>query len=213
MTKFCENIALVSGDDYITYMELESKVNSLAYEIQKRGIGSNHVVAILLTDQVETIISVLAVMKAGAAFLVIDNRFPFARVKQLLYDANPTAVLTCNELVQQLTDLSYQCISINEAGAVLYQEPVCTNVSLEDAAYIIYTSGTTGIPKGILVSNQQLSNQILASLKDIPYHAQTKHIFTIDFSFDPFIQVILCILCSGGCLHLVSKELIMDVDA
>lgn len=193
MTKFCENIALVSGDDYITYMELESKVNSLAYEIQKRGIGSNHVVAILLTDQVETIISVLAVMKAGAAFLVIDNRFPFARVKQLLYDANPTAVLTCNELVQQLTDLSYQCISINEAGAVLYQEPVCTNVSLEDAAYIIYTSGTTGIPKGILVSNQQLSNQILASLKDIPYHAQTKHIFTIDFSFDPFIQVILCI--------------------
>lgn len=213
MRKFGENIALVSGDNYLTYMELESKVNSLAYEMQKRGIGSNHVVAILLADQVETVISVLAVMKAGAVFLVIDNRFPFVRMKRLLYDANPTVVLTCNEFVQQLTDLSYQCMSIDEAIAVHHQELVYTNVSLEDAAYIIYTSGTTGTPKGILVSNQQLSNQILASLKDIPYHAKTKHIFTIDFSFDPFIQVILCILCAGGCLHLVTKELIMDVDA
>lgn len=213
MSKFRQNTAIVCGNDYITYADLELKVNSLAYELHEHGIVANDIVAILLTDQVEIITSFLAVMRVGAAFLVIDSRFPSGRVERLLYDANPTVVLTCDAYVQQLDVLSYQFIRVDRAVAAMHPEPVYSCVELEDAAYVIYTSGTTGTPKGILVSNQQLCNQILASLKEIPYHAETNHIFTIDYSFDPFIQVILCILCSGGCLHLVSKELIMDTGS
>lgn len=205
-----QSTAIVHGAKSITYAELNRKADAIAYQMQKRGVGFNHIIAILVTDPAETLMSVLAVLKAGGVFLVVDTRLPSARMERLLCDANPSLILTCDAYTQFLTGLSYPFIRLEEAFASEKEELVVSYATPDDAAYIIYTSGTTGTPKGILVSNGQLTNQILAIMKDIPYNEQTRHVFTIEFSFDPFIQVFLCILCAGGCLHLVPNELVTD---
>jgi amino acid adenylation domain-containing protein len=205
-----QSTAIIHGDKSITYAELNGRVDALAYQMQKRGVGFNHIIAILVKNPAETLTSVLAVLKAGGAFFVVDTRLPSARMEHLLYDTNPSLILACDAYTRFLTGLSYPFIQLEEAFISEKEEPLVSYTTPEDAAYIIYTSGTTGTPKGILVSNGQLTNQVMAIMKEIPYNEQTRHAFTIEFSFDPFIQVFLCILCAGGCLHLMPNELVTD---
>ncbi|GLZ27982.1 hypothetical protein Lesp02_01720 [Lentzea sp. NBRC 105346] len=139
-------IALV-GDRELSYVELDGMANRLALTLCERGAGPETVVALVLPRSVHAVVAMLAVAKAGAAFLPIDPGYPAERIAFLLGDAGPALVLTGADLEE--LDLA-PCAGTDRP------------VDVRNPAYLIYTSGSTGVPKGVVVTHEGLASMVAA---------------------------------------------------
>lgn len=162
-----DKIALVFEDQQLTYRELNEQANQLARCIRKRYTESQHhelspdtLIAFCLERSTELIISILGILKAGAAYVAIDPNYPPDRVHYILHDTNSTLLLTQHHLVTRLnTSLSpnTQLLVLNEQA---YQNEDTSNLAeyslAHDLAYVIYTSGTTGLPKGVMQTHHNI---------------------------------------------------------
>ncbi|MBN6042357.1 non-ribosomal peptide synthetase, partial [Amycolatopsis sp. 195334CR] len=135
-------VALVRGDESWSYAELDAASNRLAHHLIARGAGPERVVALALPRSADLVVAVLAVLKAGAAYLPIDPAYPVDRIEFMLRDAAPALVLT------ELPDY--------------HAEPEARPVTLSplNQAYVIYTSGSTGVPKGVSVSHAGIASLV-----------------------------------------------------
>ena len=154
-----EKTAIECNDIIWSYHELSSKSNVLANKLMDRGIRSEDVVAIYATHSLETILSIWAILKAGAAFLPIDPQTPVDRMKLILEDSGAKLFLSD----QRSLDV-YPCetILINADSISSDQNHVCLNsrnkIAMNHLAYLIYTSGSTGRPKGVMIEHEGLAN-------------------------------------------------------
>src|SRR6201993_2067321 len=196
-------VAVTVGDLSMTYRELDEAANRLAHLLAAQGVGPGRCVALLLERSVEAIVAMLAVLKAGAAYLAIDPGLPTARIGFMLDDAAPTAAITSTGLRSRLDGHDVVVIEVDDPGIATQPSTGLPAPAPNDIAYLIYTSGTTGVPKGVAVTHHnvtQLMDSLDAGLPRAGVWTQC-HSLAFDFS----VWEIWGALLGGGRLVVVPE--------
>lgn len=200
-------IAVQFGQQKITYADLNKKADALAQAIINQAPKSL-VVGVSTLRSIETIASILAILKAGKAYLPIDPSYPADRLEQIIEDSGVNTVLAIEAQKPLFKHLPVAVIESDKthAASALARESIRTKV-----AYIIYTSGSTGKPKGVCVGHEGVANLRDYYSKISPLAEPGVRI--LQFSplvFDASVMEIFCTLCLGGTLVLIEDEIRID---
>jgi bacitracin synthase 3 len=204
--------AIVFEEQVITYRELDARASRLASLLLSKGLGREQLVAILMERSPEIIVSMLAALKAGGAFLTIDPAYPAKRIGYILDDSAAGIVLT-NTDIPVLPRSGREIIDFRKPGAFIESDselPVLADPPLPGSlAYVIYTSGSTGQPKGVLVEHKGFVNMIL----DMVHTFGLSNNRVLQFSsasFDASLFETGLALLSGSTLVMIHREVIQD---
>jgi amino acid adenylation domain-containing protein len=156
-------VALISGTRRISYAELDRWSESLAGRIRSIGVREDSVVALCLPRCPEQIVTILAILKAGAGYLALDPANPVDRNRFILRDSNPRVIVSNSEMLARLPPMDVPVLEIEDVqqGAMpdtTAVDPLATPRSL---AYVIYTSGSTGEPKGVMVEHRSVVRLVI----------------------------------------------------
>ena len=146
----------------MTYRELDEAANRLAQFLVAEGVGPGERVALLFSRSAEAIMAILAVLKTGAAYVPIDPEHPPARMEFMLADAAPIAAVTTADLRPRLDGHDLLVIDSTIPASALIRARACRRRPPEDIAYLIYTSGTTGVPKGVAITQRNVTRLLEA---------------------------------------------------
>lgn len=157
-----DSVALVFGNQSLTYKVLNARANQLARHLRRHGVGPETVVGICLNRCVEMVIGVLGILKAGGAYLPLDPNDPEERIGFVLKNAQANIVTTLNHLSDRLPAAAeLLCLDRDwESIARESVENLLPGSTPETLAYVIYTSGSTGKPKGVMLSHRGLVNYL-----------------------------------------------------
>ncbi|MEV3904905.1 amino acid adenylation domain-containing protein [Mycobacterium sp. NPDC050551] len=179
-------VAVTFEDRSITYLELDQAANRLAHLLADHGVGPGHCVALLFPRSAEAIVAILAVLKAGAAYLPIDPALPAARIEFMVGDAAPIAAITTSGLASRLDGCDVAVIDVDDPRIDGQPDSAPPAPAPDDLAHIIYTSGTTGVPKGVTVTHHnvaQLFDGLDIGVELVPQQVWTQfHSYAFDFS-------------------------------
>ncbi|WP_078282307.1 non-ribosomal peptide synthetase [Mycobacteroides franklinii] len=158
--------ALTFADSTLTYRELDEAADRLASHLANQGVGPGERVILFSDRSAHAVIGILAVLKAGAAYLPIDPAVPASRLEFIVGDAAPRAAITTTDLSARLDGFGLTVIDLDAPenyGTDVQSGTVPSAPAPDDIAYIIYTSGTTGAPKGVAVTHHNVT-QLMSSL-------------------------------------------------
>ena len=196
-----DDIAVICDDKTLTYNELNKKANCLAHHLIGIGIRPNDIVCIMTNRSLETIVCMLGILKAGAAFLNVDPTYPIDRTQYYLQDCKAQYVLTQRCLMDKVSSIP-NCIEI-DLDSSIYDgngENPYVKVAPMDLSYVIYTSGSTGLPKGVLLHQAGFANMVKAMGYVLDYLKEgNKHCIASVTStpFDIFVYEIFVSLSYG----------------
>lgn len=201
-----DKIALVFGDQTMSYKELNQKSNQLARMLRDNFVKPNDIVGILANRSMEMFIGILAIIKAGGAYLPIDPEYPIERIHYMLDDCNINVLLT----MEHLKDfISFQGKTLYLDRNQLYQgdsNNLENLTALHSLIYVIYTSGSTGLPKGTLIEHKSIIN-LISGLSSIIDFKEDKTILSLaSFAFDMSIPEILLPLAKGMKIVIATEE-------
>ncbi|HVT61264.1 MAG TPA: amino acid adenylation domain-containing protein [Thermoanaerobaculia bacterium] len=200
-----------------TYAELNAEANRLAHHLMSFGVGPESRVALLLGRGVELIGALLAVLKAGAAYIPLDPDQPAGRLAAMLADAEPEAVVTRGPWLEKLPPVLASRLVLLDADAAEIAAAAAANPTRAplgaNPAYVIYTSGSTGAPKGVVVSHAALSNYVAAVIDRFDLAACSSFALVSTPAADLGHTVLFPALVTGGCLHVVAHRLATDAAA
>ena len=197
-----DNIAIICNDKTLTYDELNKRANSLAHLLIEKGIGANDIVCVMTNRSFETIVCMMAILKAGAAFFNVDPNYPIERTKYYLEDSKTKYVLTQTELKDRVSSIE-NCIEIDLSIEDIYNknfENPNVKINRGDLSYLIYTSGSTGKPKGAMLNQVGFANMVKAMTLVLDYLKEgNKHCIASVTStpFDIFVYEIIVSLTHG----------------
>ncbi len=157
-------IALIFANLELTYRELNNRANQLAHYLQNVGVQPETLVGICMERSIEMLVGILAIMKAGGAYLPLDPTYPKERLAFMLEDAQLSLLLVQPHLIHELPSHVAKVVTIDADGAAFAdysQANPVSSVQLENIVYVIYTSGSTGKPKGAINTHQGLCNRLL----------------------------------------------------
>lgn len=202
-----DTTALIFGDISFTYSELNEKANQLAHYLRSDGIKNGNIVGIMLNRSPELIISMLAILKSGAAYLPIDPTYPENRINYIISDSNIDTLITSNNLNNEFIEVD-NTITADLTNTDIFSNNNTENLSNinipEDTAYVIYTSGSTGNPKGVSISHKNVNNFIATVSRKINFVGNIISVTT--FCFDIFVLESLLPLQIGQTVVLASDE-------
>ena len=198
--------ALIFEASRLTYLQLNERANRLAHYLIALGVGPESLVGVALERSVEMVVALLAILKAGAAYLPLDPEYPQARIMQMLNDAAPVVVLTSERSFSSLPQWSgTQLLKVNDVAQQNEVEefpahnPV-TALLPQHPAYAIYTSGSTGTPKGALISHQAIVNRLLWMQAEYGLKPDDRVLQKTPFSFDVSVWEFFWPLLTGAAL-------------
>lgn len=208
-----ERQAVAFGETTLTYKELDGKANQLARLLRTQGIDSGKVVAILMNRSIEMAVGVLAVLKAGGAYIPIDPEHPVQRIQYFLTDSKAEALLTQHELIPLLDDIEYDGNCVFADAETVYQgdsSRLNQSIPSKQPANLTYTSGTTGQPKGNRVTHANIIRTV-TSTNYIEITPQDVVVSLSNYVFDAFIFDLFGSLLNGAKLVLLPKDTILDI--
>lgn len=198
-------VALVFGEESVTYDELNRRANQLAHVLIRAGAGPETCVAICLDRSFDLIVAVLAVLKAGAAYLPLDPNDPDARLRQVILDAQAVLAIGPAPLEARLGNV--RCVAPGAPGMpehnVTDEHRRC-RLDANHVAYVIYTSGSTGEPKGIQIPHAGIANFTAAAVDRAAAGAGSRMLQFASITFDASILEIAMALTSGATLVLIA---------
>ncbi|HYO73817.1 MAG TPA: amino acid adenylation domain-containing protein [Archangium sp.] len=203
-----ERTALLYHDERVSYRELDERANALAHQVRGwLGSGREEIVALVMDRSVEMIVSVLAVLKAGAAYLPLDPSFPEERLGFMLRDSG-SRLLLANRDPAGLGFVPDGCrvVDVRTLGALRAPAPPQRERSGQDLALVIYTSGSTGEPKGVLLQHDSLVYKIVVTAVDLGFDETLRIPLLGAFSFDSSVYQTFVTLWAGGALLLLDDE-------
>ncbi|NTI19951.1 amino acid adenylation domain-containing protein [Agrobacterium rhizogenes] len=204
-------IAVTAGEQSLSYAELEARANRLARRLVAAGAGPDRIVGVSLPRSADLIVALLAVLKAGAAYLPLDPSYPTARLEYLLSDAKPVTIISAPdvripdnglpriELIPEENGEADDASAIGDADRLSCLHP-------DQPAYVIYTSGSTGRPKGVVVSHRCVLTLLDAT---VPlFNLDTNDVWTAfhSYAFDFSVWEIWAPLLTGGRTVVVPPE-------
>jgi amino acid adenylation domain-containing protein len=207
--------ALVFDDASLSYAELNARANRLARHLQSLGVGADVPVAISVDRSPEMVIGLLAVLKAGGAYLPVDPAYPKDRRAYMLEDSGATVLLTTSKLASDLPEHSAGVVLLDELSedvASADASDLSLDLDPSSLAYIIYTSGSTGRPKGVMVPHDAVVNLARAQIEAFGIFAESRVLQFASFSFDAAVSEVLTALLAGAALVLAPQDALMPGD-
>jgi amino acid adenylation domain-containing protein/non-ribosomal peptide synthase protein (TIGR01720 family) len=203
-----DSVAVCYQEQTLTYQELNSKVNQLAHHLKELGVGCESLVGIYLERSPQLIIALLAVLKAGGAYIPLDNKLPPERLAYMLGDAQPGIILTMAASMRRLPDYQGSVVCLDEDWQAIAQNPEQNPPNIvtgENLAYIIYTSGSTGKPKGVMLTHRGLANYLQWAIQTYPVDSAVGVPVQSTISFDATITSLYTPLLVGKAVILLPE--------
>lgn len=204
-------VAVVFEEQRMTYRQLNHRANQLAGYLQSLGIGRETLVAMCVERSLDMIVGVLAILKAGAAYVPIDAGYPPERIKLILEDARPSVMLADAHLLASLSGACPITLCPSQRESEIGQHS-SDNPRLKrepsSLAYVIYTSGSTGRPKGVEVEHRSVLELFKATDRLIEFTPDDVWTVFHSFAFDLSVWEIFGCLLHGGRLVIVPRELL-----
>jgi amino acid adenylation domain-containing protein len=213
-----DTTALIADGATATFAEIDQRANKLARRLRSLGVGPESVVGVLLDRSVDLPTGLLAVWKAGAAYLPLDPSFPAERIGRILGDAGAGVVVTVSaycerlapvfagELVRTDDEAAFATLS----GAALEhpeQLDPQRGGDLDLLAYVIYTSGSTGRPKGVQITHRALANHVRWAVEELARHGTRGGAVFSSVAFDLVVPNVWAPLLAGQPVHLLPQDL------
>lgn len=209
-----EAIALVFGEQELSYGELNARANCLAHHLIGLGVGPDVIVAVCLERSIELIVGLLAILKAGGGYLPLDPAYPEERFAFMVADSAPMALLMHGATRKRLKALAGGVPMVDlEADAAVWEEvsvtqskPALLGLRPNHLAYVIYTSGSTGKPKGVMVEHRNLTNHTLWQSRIFQFSPEDVVLQRTAFSFDASVWEVWTTLSVGSRLVLIPND-------
>lgn len=203
------------GRDY-SYGELDREANRVARQLRSRGVGRQSPVAICLPRSAELVIAMLAVLKAGGAYLPIDPDQPPRRLAFFLRDSRAPLLITRQELAGRFANVDAPIVCWEQLAGEAESGHACPRdwvVRPRDLAYVIYTSGSTGRPKGVLVEHRSIVNFVRAQSRLLQIEKESRILQFFSPCFDGSIAETFLALANGACLVIGDPQTYKAADA
>ncbi|WP_280256506.1 non-ribosomal peptide synthetase [Nocardia wallacei] len=197
-------VSAADGDREYTYDGLDRRANRLAHGLIRRGVGPEDVVGLRLTTSVDFVVAVLAVLKAGAAYLPIDPAYPVERIDRMVADAQPRFVLGHEEVRAAENAAALPDTAPTDADRVRPLRP-------DNLAYVIYTSGSTGTPKGVPVAHAAIAEHVAGFCAEWGMQARDRLLQSSSVSFDASLLDLFVTLTLGACLVVPKPDAFRDI--
>ncbi|TQC42615.1 amino acid adenylation domain-containing protein, partial [Rhodococcus sp. WS4] len=199
-------VAVTFGEQSLTYAELDERSAGVASLLIDAGVGAEDVVAVALSRSVDLVVALVAVVRAGGVYLPVDVDYPAERVRYLLADASPVALISTVADAQRLPEVSCPTLLIESAAPLpgrLFGSQRYHKGARARGAYLIYTSGSTGQPKGVLVSHANVLSLLANTSADFEFGPQDVWTMFHSYAFDFSVWEMWGALTTGGRLVLV----------
>lgn len=157
-------VAVIAPDATLTYAQLDARANQLAHRLHALGVVPDTPVGVALDRTAEMVVALVAIAKAGGAYLPLDPAYPAERLRVLAEEADPSVLVTREALLERFPPIRARAVCVDrdrDALAALPTSPVPSGVRPEHLAYVIFTSGSTGTPKGVMVDHRGRVNNFL----------------------------------------------------
>ncbi|HEX2078461.1 MAG TPA: AMP-binding protein, partial [Longimicrobium sp.] len=210
-----EAVAVVCGEDALAYRELDARANRLAHHLAGLGAGPEVRVGICLERGPGMVVAILAVLKAGAAYLPLDPSYPADRLAYMLADSGAPLLVTQASLRGLLPAEGVRTVQVDADAAEVAAEPDVAPraaVAPENAAYVIYTSGSTGRPKGVVVTHANAANLLPRAVRTFGAEPGSAVLQTASMSFDASLLEVFVALLSGAALHVADREVVLSPE-
>jgi amino acid adenylation domain-containing protein len=210
-----EAVALVFGEERVTYRELNLRSNQLARYLQKMGVGAEVLVGLCCGRSLDLIVGMLGILKAGGAYLILDPSYPAERSSFMLKDAQLSVVLTQQQWVENLRSPNLQIVCLDTDWEMISQE-IADNptsaVTAENLVYAIYTSGSTGKPKGVEIEHGSLLNLVFWHQREFGVSAGDRATQIAAIGFDACGWEIWPYLAAGASIYFPEDDIRRDPE-
>lgn len=201
-----DNVAVTCGEQRLSYRELNERSNRFAHYLRKQGVGPDVLVGICVDRTLDLVVGLLGILKAGGAYVPIDPQYPRERLAFMLEDSRSPLIVTQRSLGADLAIPDTRVIFIDEEWPAICREAATNpliDMTPENLAYVIYTSGSTGVPKGMLISHQNVA-RLFSATQDW-FHFTEADVWTLFHScaFDFSVWELWGALFYGGKLVVV----------
>ncbi len=206
-----DKIALVFGDDRLTYRELNVKANQLAKKIRELGVKPDSLVGLMMPRSLEMIVGILGILKSGGAYVPIDPEYPKQRVEYMIENSRIDILLTkpsLNEITSEITTINLLDNSLYIGNGLNLKN----TTDSDNLAYTIYTSGSTGKPKGVMINHKNVKNFIKGMTEIIDFDPNKTILNVTTISFDIFVLETLLPLTKGLTIVMSNEKQQIDPD-
>ncbi|MCJ8208037.1 non-ribosomal peptide synthetase [Pseudomonas sp. RGM2987] len=202
-------LAVDCQDQQLSYAQLNALSNRLAHWLRTQGVGTDDLIAVCLTRGRWLLPTLLAIHKAGAAYLPLDPQHPADRLRFIIEHARPALVLSeslCGDVLDGVDSVWLDQLSLEACST---DNPMLTTHP-EQRAYVIYTSGSTGTPKGVQVTRGNLGNLLVALDRQLPLGAADVWLASTTYAFDMCKPELFLPLVNGAAILLARREQVVD---
>ncbi|WP_422404059.1 amino acid adenylation domain-containing protein, partial [Pseudomonas sp. GZD-209] len=203
-------LALVHGEQRLSYAQLDARANRLARALVAGGAGPDLLVGVAVERGLDMVVAVLAVLKAGAAYVPLDPQYPAERLQCMIEDSGLRLLLSQTALLPRLpvpAAVQVLCLDQDQAWRDSDPAPLGRKVHGDNLAYVMFTSGSTGRPKGVGISQSALSRHAWVSVDFFGLDADDCMLQFATFNFDGFVEQLYAPLVCGAAVVLRGPQI------
>ncbi|MGW2986500.1 amino acid adenylation domain-containing protein [Streptomyces goshikiensis] len=205
--------AVVRGATSLDYRGLDRRCGQLAARLRERGVGRGSVVGLWAEPRPETIVAILAILRAGAAYLPLEPSDPAERVWGMVRDRNCAALLTTEHVHRVPEEFRHLAVGLQpESGQAPLPAVAAADSDERDLAYVIHTSGSTGRPKAVGVEHRSVSHYAAVAAREYGLTTEDRVLQFSSFSFDAFVSELWTTLTAGATLLLSEDRVLSPAD-
>ncbi|GJL62118.1 MAG: hypothetical protein NPIRA04_07720 [Nitrospirales bacterium] len=208
-----DSIAVVCGEQHLTYEELNRQSNQIAHYLKSRGVGPEVTVGLCVERSFNMMLGLLGILKAGGAYVPLDPTHPRKRLAYILGDADVELLVTQSSLRDQLSEAVVPIVYLDADWESIAKEPGGNLPHVMDSdqlVHIIYTSGSTGNPKGVEIRHGSFLNLLQAMCANLEFTPSDRLLAVTTISFDIAGLEIFGPLITGGQVHVANRDEMMD---
>ena len=209
-----EAVAVVFGEEQLSYGELEWRANQVAHWLHENGVQAETLVGLCVERSLEMVVGLLGILKAGGAYVPLDPQYPTERLRYMLEDANVALLLTQQALAPRIPKGNAKHLLLDQewaqVAALPGDMPPPSESTPDNLAYVIYTSGSTGTPKGVMVPHRGLANVVQEQRRLFGLTPQSRVLQFAPLSFDASVFEVVMALANGASLYLACYEVLVS---